>query len=117
MTTWRSVWITTGLLCALAFGGCRHVDVPLVGLDEQGNSVSISMPAEKYGKNLSTAIASVHESVIPALAGRSERGGLALRTVAVGAGVSAEVGIGPLKVGAFPRFRLMFTNSKDPATP
>ena len=40
-----------------------------------------------------------------------------LRTAVIGLGVNTEVGIGPFKVAALPKFRVAFTNSTDPSLP
>jgi len=98
--------------------------IPVIGTDANGNPAQVEVPGPVYSSRLNTVLTSIQDSVIPVLnerdAAASERTTAQpwlLRTMAFGVGVNAEIGVGPITIGALPRTRLVFTNSTDPSLP
>ncbi len=93
-------------------------DILMVGLDKNGAPVDVLVPEAEYRENLRKALTDVQTSTIPVLQNKSETSkGWLLRTAVVGIGVNMEIGIGEWKFGVLPRFRVGFSNAKDPAMP
>jgi len=93
-------------------------NILMVGVDDNGKSVEVEVPEEKYKENLKKAIVGVQMSALPTLQKKSETSkGWMLRTAVLGIGVNLEVGLGELKFGILPRFRVGFSNAKDPSVP
>lgn len=97
---------------------CRVPDgVPVLGENTQGNPQQIMVPEGEYSKSLQTIVRQFKDSTLPVLVAREEKNNFSLRTFALGIGVNAEVGVGAFKVGAFPKVRLIFSNSTKPTAP
>lgn len=112
------------LLCSfvLTAGLCAQsalaADITMVGIDKDGLPVEVTMPAGKYQNQLKKAIVAVEASTLPVLQKKSAgSSGWLLRTVVVGLGVNTEIGLGEVKFGILPRFRIGFSNAKEPAVP
>jgi hypothetical protein len=119
-------------VCALgtivSFSGCRggrgvENAIPVIGVDENGNPTEVMIGEADYSERLEQLMSSYIDSTLPVL-NRSvaspkepSPSDWMIRTVTLGVGINAEIGVGSAKVGAFPRFRLIFTNSKDPTVP
>ena len=106
------------LIIVMSIFGCAG-QLPLIGLDEEGNPIASRVDESKYIKHLSRGLISLQESVVPALERATEtEANWKLRTVMVGFGLKAEAGFGPFKVGVAPRIRGAFTNlNGNPAMP
>lgn len=93
-------------------------DILMVGLSKEGAPVEVLVPESKYKDNLKRAIVEVHNSTLPVLEKKADfTKGWMLRTVVVGVGVNMEIGIGEAKFGILPRFRVGFSNAKEPSVP
>lgn len=92
-------------------------DIPMVGLNEDGSPIETFVPEMPYKEKLTQGIISVQESTIPILQKRGEsKKGWMLRSVIVGLGIQMEIKLGPIvKFGVLPRFRIGFSNSRDPS--
>ena len=98
----------------LTFAGCNYYEqVPVIGVDEKGNPTQVFIPKKEYSKRVTLATSSIEESIIPVLMKRDSNPPLQLRTISMGVGVNTEIGIGPFRIGALPRFRLIFSNSSN----
>ncbi|MBI3543662.1 MAG: hypothetical protein HY075_10360 [Deltaproteobacteria bacterium] len=97
--------------------GCNMNEIPLVGLDDNGNPTQVIIGKKDYSKNLGLAVNAVQDSAIPAVSRRSQSQPWLLRTIVLGLGVNTEIGIGAYKVGALPKFRVALSNSTDPTLP
>lgn len=102
--------------------------IPLLGVDRDRNSIVKVVPKDGFQQTLYSAISSVHDSILPTLEQSFEGGssmtcskpsaGWSLRTVGVGVGMSAQIGLGPIwNMTVTPHLRLIFTNTKNPAYP
>lgn len=90
----------------------------MVGLDNKGEPVEVEVPEKKYQENLKKAIMGVELSALPTLQKKSESSkGWMLRSAVLGIGVNMEVGLGEAKFGILPRFRVGFSNAKEPSMP
>lgn len=98
----------------------------LVSAEEGGSgsrtSVIKQLPLEGYQDSLGTALSSVQDSILPALTlstpATSVQPSWSMRTVGVGVGLSAQVGLGPIwNMTVTPHVRLIFTNSSNPVYP
>jgi hypothetical protein len=107
------------LICASLWGAHGFAaDIPLVGLSADGVPVEVLVPRATYQKNLKTAVVAIQTTALPVLQKRSGKAsGWMLRSAVFGLGVSPEVGIGELKFGFLPRFRVGFSNAKEPSIP
>lgn len=93
-------------------------DIPMVGLNDEGARVEVLVPSGKYRNNLKKAIVSVESTTLPILQKKSQGvKGWMIRTVVVGLGVATELGLGEVKFGILPRFRVGFSNCKEPSVP
>ena len=112
-------WNILVVACSVvALPNCNYFDgIPVIGLDSRGVAAQVFVPKSEYVKRMMAYTSSVQDSLLPVLNRHDPGSEWALRTVIFGAGVNAEVGIGPFRVGAFPRFRMIFSNSKDPSLP
>jgi hypothetical protein len=101
--------------------GSREIVVMGLNATEHGTGKKVSLAA--YHTALSSALTAVHDSILPSLQESSRippalRKTLDLRVVAVGVGLTGEVGLGPLfNIDVRPRIRLIFTNSTNPIYP
>ncbi len=92
--------------------------LPVVTLDESGIPVESSVSHEEYASAFQTTLGAVHDSVMKALSRQHSSSKWRLSTVVVGVGVGASVGLGSvINLKAAPRFRVAFSNSKDPVLP
>lgn len=117
---WRALVFAAGVACALSAQAAKAADgeIPILGLDDAGNPVEVKLTAQEYAERLQASMLTVQDSTAAALASRAPTPGWMLRTAIVGVGVGVEVGVGPIwKIKAIPRFRLAFSNSKDPVLP
>jgi hypothetical protein len=106
------------VLAAALPAGAWCAEIPMVGLDDDGNVVELKMNGKDYTEQLGAVVTAMHDSASEALMARSTRKGWSLRTFVLGVGVGFEVGLGPIiKMKATPKFRLAFTNQKEPALP
>lgn len=105
------------LLAVLVAGNAFASSIPMVGSDLNGEPAIVNVPQNEYVERLKSVLINANDSVVPFLQKREAKPGWMLRTVVVGLGVSTEIGIGPFKVGATPRSRLVFTNSSNPMVP
>jgi hypothetical protein len=93
-------------------------DIPMVGIDGDGNPIEVLVKKESYRNTLTKAVNGVQMSALPVLEKHDKGAAWSLRSIVIGIGISVEVGIGSIfKVGAVPRFRALFSNSTDPVLP
>src|SRR4051812_4624307 len=110
--------ILFSVLLLLPFSGCNLQDsIPVIGFNEKGEPAQILILEKEYTKRFTALTQSVQDSAVPVLDKHESRSAWMLRTLSFGIGMNAEIGIGPFKVGAFPRMRLIFTNSSEPTLP
>lgn len=99
-------------------GFAEAANIPLVGLDKDGAPIEVVVPKEKYTVNLRKAVFAVETTALPVLQKKQEKkSSWMLRSAVFGLGVNPEVGIGELKFGFLPRFRIGFSNAKEPSMP
>ena len=94
--------------------------VPVLGIDARGQPAQAVMDEAEYGHRLSAAVTTYRDSAATALQQQQAANpGAAwnLRSLLIGIGVDAEVGFGPIRIGAVPAMRLLFTNAKEPDIP
>lgn len=93
----------------------------LIGRDALGASAVQTVSAETFRENLSHTFATVQDSLVPELethAALPDKNVLELRTVAVGIGLTGQIGLGPIfHISLTPKIRLVFSNSKSPVYP
>lgn len=96
----------------------------MIGLDSQGQSVQLWVSEAEYTEKINRTVTNVQDSITPTLARieststRAQSSPWMLRTLLVGTGVNMEIGVDPIvKVGVFPRFRMVFSNSTEPPMP
>jgi hypothetical protein len=89
----------------------------VIGLDADNVPTQVHIPDEEVAQRLEAAVNIMQDSTLPALEGRRARPGWMLRSVIVGLSTNVEIGVGPVRVGAVPRARLIFTNSIEPFMP
>jgi hypothetical protein len=113
----RMNWISTGgmlLLCAVAFAD----EVPVIGLTTGGQESVRAIPQETFFKIIEQAVTATHESVLPELACTTVKGPWRLNSVAVGIGVSATLGLGPIfSIQATPKIFLIYSPLESPIFP
>lgn len=97
---------------------CNNIgEIPILELDENGNPTQKLAPKEEYSRRFEALAKSVHDSALPVLVDHDQNHKARLRTLVIGVGAEADVGIGPFKIGAYPRFRMLFCNSRDITVP
>jgi hypothetical protein len=90
----------------------------MIGIDPSGKSTEAIITEDEYSQRLESVMSTYIDSALPVLnRWDASSSGWMVRTFVIGVGINAEAGVGSVKVGAFPRFRLAFTNSKDPTLP
>jgi hypothetical protein len=98
--------------------GCNIKDhVPAIAFDADGNPTQVLVPHKEYSKRLMALTSTVQDTAIPVLTQHEGRARWGVRTLSFGIGVNAQIGVGPFSVGAYPRVRLIFSNSTDPTMP
>jgi hypothetical protein len=117
------------ILCQLVFlTGCEYYDgIPIIGFDANHNPVQIFVPAKQYSSRMAALATNIYDSALPVVKQRETQSSCdpsscqgtdhshwSLRAIAIGVGVQSEIGIGPFRLGAVPKTRLIFTNLKDP---
>lgn len=107
------------IMAVLAANTSFAEDIPMLGIAEDGSPVEVLVPESTYKEKLTQAVISLQDSSLNALQSKNTASsGWMLRTAVVGLGVKIELGLGPIvKFGILPRFRLAFTNSKEPSVP
>ena len=102
------------MLLGLSLTGCRHKDmIPVIGFDEAGNSQQTFVPHSEYRQRLLVLTSSVQKSTIPVLNKMASKNNWNLRMAVFGISVNAEISLGPIRIGAMPGARLIFSNMKD----
>ena len=103
----------TCLLALLFTLACNYKkEIPVIGIDSNGNPMQTLIPAKEYSKRLEYIASTFQDSAIAVLNQRSRHSKFKLRTVALGVGISTELNFGGLfKIGAYPRFRLIFCST------
>jgi hypothetical protein len=93
--------------------------IPVIATDDQGNNQVIEVLKADYVSRLNHSVTAVNDSLIDAFNATSLNQSTSwhLRTVGIGLGSTVEIGLGKFKLGATPRVRLLFTNSKTPSLP
>jgi hypothetical protein len=95
-----------------------ETEIPVLGIDENGTQFEERVSPTELADRLKATMTALQGAMASALANQGASSGWMLRTAVAGVGASAEVGVGPvLKLKAVPRFRMVFSNSKDPALP
>jgi hypothetical protein len=94
-------------------------EMTMLGVAEDGSEIETTIPESRYKEQLKKALHSVQDSTLAVLQRNSVKApSWLLRTVVVGLGLKMEFGVGPIvQVGVLPRFRLAFTNNKEPSVP
>lgn len=123
------IYVLTVSVLFLGAGSCEpETGIPVIGTighGEQAQFAQAFIPAEEYPTRLTAATHAAQESTLQhlekeehsAFENEDQSPGWYLRTVSVGVGCNATIGIGPIQVGAFPEFRMIFTNSSLPYMP
>lgn len=92
--------------------------IPVVGIDQNGKTVETTVSSGTYQNQLALSLNEVHQATMPVLDKQRPDGDWALNVLVVGVGLNLEAGISPIfKLSFTPRFRLLFSNSLDPAIP
>lgn len=120
-----------GGLILMSLSGCMgESKIPIMSYDKDGNPTQVMVAEGEYSGQVTEMISATQDSAAPIFSrqNRAMTEGLSrdsvtmpawmLRTVIVGTGVSMEIGVDPIwKVGVYPRFRMVFSNSIDPTIP
>lgn len=107
-----------GIFLLLALTGCKVVDgVPALGFDDKGQAQQVIVPASEYQGRFQALVTHFTDSALPVLEAQEQNNQFSVRTFVLGIGVNAEIGVGSLKVGAFPKVRLIYSNSQKPSYP
>lgn len=111
-------YLSMALLCLATSGAIAFGDkgkIPIVGINEKGEEVTFNLTQEEYKQKTSAAAITVYDSLMPVLNKQEPKPSKwGMRVLGVGIGVTAEFGIGPVKVGAIPKMRFIFTNHTKP---
>ena len=116
----KRILITLFVLSVLvSTTGCHYKkEIPVIGWGSDGNPAQTLIPAKEYSKPLYALTSSVQDSAIPVLNRRVSKTHWKLRSALFGIGVNTELSFGRLfKIGAYPRFRLVFCNTPVCKTP
>lgn len=113
--SWAIFWILLLFCNAAVYAD----DIPMLGIAEDGSPIEIFVPESTYQERLTQAVVSLQEATLPILEQKSQTStDWMLRSVVVGLGVRIDIGLGNLiRFGIIPRFRLAFSNHKEPAIP
>ncbi len=106
-------------LFLFSLSGCMGENkIPMISYDQDGNAVQVMVSEGEYSEHVTQMISSVQDSAAPVLSKTASSPSWMLRTIVVGTGVNMEIGVDPIvKVGVYPRFRMVFSNSTDPTLP
>ena len=111
-------YITIGLVVTLCGGVLGAAEIPMLGFDNHGAPVEVLVPETEYRKNLKQAVLAMETSTLPVLQKKARSApGWMLRSAVVGLGVNTELGLGEVKFSILPRFRIGFSNAKEPSMP
>jgi hypothetical protein len=114
-------YVAMALLCLATSGAMAFGDkgkIPVVGINESGKEETIELTQEEYRQKTGAAALTVYDSLMPVLNKEEPKPSKwGLRVLGVGIGVTAEFGIGPVKVGVIPKMRFIFTNHSNPPLP
>ena len=118
----KKIVLSITFLNAFAFTAAADSHgIPMVGVKENGNPIEIMVPENMYSERVQTALTEVEMSTLAALSKMSlmpVSKPWMLRSVVVGLGLNMEIKLGPIiKFGALPRFRVGFSNAKEPSFP
>lgn len=121
------------MVCSLLFyGGANFcpknaftsdiTQVPLVGIDPEGNSKAIYISSDQYLDKMSSTLLAVNEGVLPQLNQRScekeTYSHFELTTVTVALGIEFQAGLGALfSVSTGGKMQLVYANEFDPVIP
>lgn len=121
------------MMCSLLFCGgatfCPQkaysseiTQVPLVGIDQEGNSKTVYIPSDQYLDKMSSTLLAVNEGVLPQLNQRScekeSHSHFELTTVTVALGIEFQVGLGAVfSVSTGGKMQLVYANQFDPVIP
>jgi len=101
--------------------------IAIIGLDQEGQAVTKWVPKKIWNDHLLGSLNAVQDSLRPSLLRLDENAYIKnnesfkaweLRTIAIGVGLNAQFGLGPLfSVTLSPKFKLIFSNSRNPVYP
>jgi hypothetical protein len=92
--------------------------IPIIGSDKSGNEIIVHVSRQKYIESMREMLMATQRETVPALDHLSSIKQWNLRTLALGIGVEATLGVSPFfQLGIQPRFRALFTNSSKPVIP
>lgn len=92
--------------------------VPVITTDKNGKPAVVEVSTKEYSSRYRSTVSTMNDSLMAALdvsANKNQQ--WHLRTITVGLGINMEFGMGPFKVAAVPKSRLIFTNSTTPSIP
>lgn len=89
--------------------------IPVFGINGKGEVQELAVDQEIYSQEIGKLVQGLHQKTLPILENKSKS--LQLTTIAVGVGIVAQAGIGPLKVSAEPRMRFLISNRDTPTIP
>jgi hypothetical protein len=97
-----------------ALTGCHYKkEIPVIGWDQDGNPTQTLIPAKEYSKRLYALALSVEDSALPVLDRKDSKTHWKLQRVSFGVGLDTGLSFGGLfRIGAFPRFKLVFCKSR-----
>jgi len=111
--------ILIGIILPLFLISCRYKqEIPVIGWDKDGNPVQFLIPETEYRKRMTALASTLRDSAIPVLNRTENSGQWDLRSISLGIGLNTEISLGDLyRIGAFPRFRLIFSKSPSDSLP
>lgn len=89
--------------------------IPVFGINENGDVQEIAVDQEVYAQEVGKVVQGLQQKTLPLLESKTKAAHLT--TVAVGVGIVAQAGVGPLKVSAEPRIRFLISNKETPTLP
>lgn len=89
--------------------------IPVFGLNTDGEVEQIFIDSEIYSQEMGKVVQGLQKKTLPLLENKPNQ--WQLTTIAVGVGIVAQAGIGPLKVSAEPRMRFLISNKDTPVFP
>lgn len=101
-------------LLTVCLSACKS-DLSVLGRDQKGTPIRSWADSSQYEKKLVHSIGSLTDSTLAALEESStQTKNWELQLIVLGAGLDANVGFGPFKVGVQPGIRAFFTNTPTP---